>query len=86
MATKITMFTKNNCPECFRAKMLLETCPVEIEIEERNIETDPIYRLILENELNSQSVPTFVVKDENDEVIDIVRGFHEGNLTTAIGL
>jgi len=30
MATKITMFTKNNCPNCMRAKMLFASCPVEI--------------------------------------------------------
>ncbi|WP_410805413.1 glutaredoxin domain-containing protein, partial [Paraburkholderia sp. SIMBA_053] len=36
------MFTKNDCPNCKRAKHFLGFAPVEIELEERNIEENEI--------------------------------------------
>ncbi|PFW61602.1 glutaredoxin domain-containing protein [Bacillus sp. AFS075034] len=86
MANKIIVYTKNNCPNCLRAKMLFESCPVEVEIEERNIEIEPSYRMILENELNSQTLPTFVFRDEYGDLQAVIRGFDEGEIMTELGL
>ena len=41
--TPVTFYTKNNCPQCKGAKMLLES--KKIEYTERNIDEDEGYRL-----------------------------------------
>ncbi|WP_163257908.1 glutaredoxin family protein [Bacillus paranthracis] len=79
MATKITMFTKNNCPNCMRAKMLFASCPVEVEITEINLET-PEGKAHQEI-LGIQTAPTF--EFENGKFI---YGFDEGKLINELGL
>ncbi|WP_346817204.1 glutaredoxin family protein [Bacillus paramobilis] len=74
MATKITMFTKNNCPNCMRAKMLLASCPVEI-----NLETDE--GKAHQEILGIQTAPTFEFENGN-----FIYGFDEGKIITELGL
>jgi glutaredoxin-like protein NrdH len=80
MATKIIMFTKKDCPNCMRAKMLFEDCPVEVELIEKNIETDPDAYLEFVA-LGSNSAPTFKFEDGG-----IVPGFDEGKIMNKLGL
>ncbi|PEI73860.1 glutaredoxin domain-containing protein [Bacillus toyonensis] len=80
MATKIVMFTKNDCPNCKRAKHFLGFAPVEIELEERNIEENEIYKVEAED-LGLMSLPAFKFENGN-----IVRGFEEGKIMNELGL
>lgn len=80
MATKIVMFTKNDCPNCKRAKHFLGFAPVEIDLEERNIEENEIYK-IEADELGLMSLPAFKFEDGT-----IVRGFEEGKIMNKLGL
>ncbi|MFP3415046.1 glutaredoxin domain-containing protein [Bacillus sp. SIMBA_074] len=80
MATKIIMFTKNDCPNCKRAKHFLGFAPVEIELEERNIEENEIYKVEAED-LGLMSLPAFKFENGN-----IVRGFEEGKIMNELGL
>ncbi|MEK4581835.1 glutaredoxin family protein [Bacillus sp. FSL R12-0074] len=80
MATKIIMYTKTDCPNCKRAKHFLGFAPVEIELEERNIEENDIYKAEAEG-LGIMSLPAF--KFENGT---IVRGFEEGKIMNELGL
>ncbi|MBD5797774.1 NrdH-redoxin [Bacillus pseudomycoides] len=80
MATKIIMFTKNECPHCKRAKHFLGFAPVEIELEERNIDKDIDYKNEADD-LGIMSLPAFKFENGN-----IVRGFEEGKIMNELGL
>ncbi len=62
MATKIIMYTGNSCSKCKRAKMMLESCPVDVEIEELNVDSNEKYKDEMK-EIGSYTLPTFVFED-----------------------
>ncbi|MBK5492579.1 glutaredoxin family protein [Bacillus sp. TH13] len=89
---KVKMFTKTVCPTCKIAKQQLSFLPVDVDIEEINIEDDsyvfkdfkgvihdPTY--YLEAHLNSMSTPTFEFESGR-----IVRGYNEGEIREELGL
>lgn len=59
----ITIYTKNNCPQCMMTKRFL--ADKNIPYEEKNIDTEPQYIDWLKSQ-GFQSVP--VVKDLQDKV------------------
>ena len=82
MATKIVMYTKNDCPNCKRAKFMFEACPVEVEIIEINVDnssdTDKVYENLKSNGIHS--LPAFKFENGN-----IVVGFEEGKIMKELG-
>ncbi|MEW9575844.1 glutaredoxin domain-containing protein [Bacillus toyonensis] len=79
---KITVFTKNNCNDCMKLKMMLDNFPSDIatlDITYLNIEDPKNHHHILENDLMTMPV----LKIENDPII---HGFQEGKVTTRLGL
>ncbi|QWI52493.1 glutaredoxin family protein [Bacillus mycoides] len=87
MATKIVIYTGNSCPKCKRAKEMLENCPVEVEIIERNIDESEDARDYLVSIIESNTLPTLVFV-ENNEDKHTFRGFDEniGEIMEALGL
>ncbi|PGB25370.1 NrdH-redoxin [Bacillus toyonensis] len=81
MTTKIVMYTKNDCPNCKRAKFMLQYCPIEVELIERNIEEFEGHKTELEFVLESTTLPTFYFENGT-----IVRGFEEGKIMNELGL
>ncbi|TCW59062.1 glutaredoxin [Bacillus thuringiensis] len=82
MATKIIMYTGSSCSRCKRAKEMLKSCPVEVDIEERNIDKDDDLRQELTLKYASSTLPTFVINS------NIYRGFDEniGKIMEELGL
>lgn len=74
---KITVFTKNNCNDCMKLKMMLDNSPSDITY--LNIEDPKNYHHILENDL--MTMPA--LKIENDPII---HGFQEGKVMTRLGV
>lgn len=85
MATKIIVYTKNACPNCMRAKFMLQNCPVDVELVEINIdEVECNSKELYIEHLKTQrimSMPSFVFEDG-----DIVVGFEEGKIMNKLGL
>lgn len=81
---KITVYTKNRCPECEKVKFNLRYLPQEVKdthtIEYRNIETHPTAGLDLAA-LGYQSVPVTIVEGHEPIV-----GFEFGEIQDAVGL
>lgn len=94
MATKIIMYTGDNCSKCKRAKAMLESCPVDVEIIEKNVDEIPGLKLYMENILDSKTLPTFTYETiekedgENKIKINVLRGFDEniGKIMEHLGL
>ncbi|PFP97646.1 NrdH-redoxin [Bacillus cereus] len=84
MATKIIVYTGNTCSKCKRAKEMLRSCPVDVEIEERNIDDIDKGGLYVEElrQMGSMVLPTLIIKE--DEYF----GFDEniGKIMEALGL
>ncbi|HDX9654322.1 TPA: glutaredoxin family protein [Bacillus wiedmannii] len=82
MATKIVMYTGNECSKCKRAKEMLKNCPVEVDIEELNVDEVPMHRQVLTKVYKSNTLPTFII-DGN-----VYRGFDEniGKIMGHLGL
>ncbi|HHT7143437.1 TPA: glutaredoxin family protein [Bacillus cereus] len=82
MTTKITMFTKNNCPNCNRAKVMFKECPVEVDIEELNVDEVQMHRKVLTEVYESNTLPTFIIGE------NVYRGFDEniGKIMEHLGL
>ncbi|MDR5022687.1 hypothetical protein FOL75_12105 [Bacillus thuringiensis] len=86
---KVKMFTKMVCPTCKVAKQQLSFLPVDVDIEEINIETDSVHvggRLMdadvyLTDILESMATPTFEFESGR-----IVRGFEMGEIMEELGL
>jgi len=79
---EVIMYTKNECPNCARAEMLFNFCPVEISVEKRNIE-DPKEGAKHLAEIKGKdimSVPSFVIDGQ------WIEGFNEGKVKGALGL
>ncbi|MGP2423630.1 glutaredoxin family protein [Bacillus sp. FH] len=87
MATKLIMYTGDNCSKCKRAKEMLQNCPVEVELIERNVDQDEYQKTFLVNELESNTLPTFVLRDGTGG-LKILRGFDEniGKIMEHLGL
>ncbi|PGT89806.1 NrdH-redoxin [Bacillus thuringiensis] len=87
MKMEIIMYTGDNCPKCNRAKVMLESCPVDFDLVERNVDKDAKYKQELTETLNSHTLPTFDIYDGTTR-IDILRGFDEnqGKLRNILGL
>ncbi|WP_180236330.1 glutaredoxin family protein [Bacillus wiedmannii] len=84
MATKIVMYTGENCGKCKRAKEMLSNLPSEIYVTliERNVDENEDHMEVLTKKYNSNTLPTFVIDDE------VYRGFDEniGKIMNALGL
>ncbi|PGM38518.1 glutaredoxin family protein [Bacillus thuringiensis] len=88
---KVKMFTKTVCPTCKIAKQQLSFLPVDVDIEEYNIEDKESYvvvnnveyqsELYLVEVLESMSTPTFEFESGR-----IVRGFGMGEIMEELGL
>lgn len=61
---KIIMYTGNNCGKCKRAKEMFENCPVDVEIEERNVDLVPSHLIVLKEGYGSMSLPVFIIDDK----------------------
>ncbi|SCN11869.1 glutaredoxin family protein [Bacillus wiedmannii] len=82
MATKIVMYTGNNCGKCKRAKEMLNNLPLghEVELIERNVDEDKNNLHVLQAVYKSSSLPTFVIEgkpyigfDENiGKIMDVL--------------
>ncbi|MFK4380209.1 glutaredoxin [Bacillus sp. RC218] len=79
MATKIVVYTKNNCGDCKRAKFMLKHCPVDVEIEEINVELKENEHHIKQQGL--MTLPAFLIEDGN-----IIHRFREGVIMGVLGL
>ncbi|WP_144597418.1 glutaredoxin family protein [Bacillus cereus] len=79
---KIVIYTSNSCSKCKRAKEMLKNCPVEVDIEELNVDETPMHRKVLTKVYESNTLPTFII-DEN-----VYRGFDEniGKIMEHLGL
>lgn len=82
MATKIVMYTGNNCGKCKRAKEMLKNCPVDVEIMTENVDDNETSKRYLTEVLKSNTLPTFVIGEE------VIRGFDEniGKIMELLGL
>ncbi|KAA6457050.1 MULTISPECIES: glutaredoxin family protein [Bacillus cereus group] len=82
MATKIVMYTGNDCGKCKRAKEMLKNCPVEVDIEELNVDETPMHRKVLTKVYESNTLPTFIIGE------NVYRGFDEnvGKIMEHLGL
>ncbi|MEK4501189.1 glutaredoxin family protein [Bacillus sp. FSL R12-0069] len=84
MATKIVMYTGENCGKCKRAKEMLNNLPSEIYVTliERNVDENEDHMEVLTKKYNSNTLPTFVIDDE------VYRGFDEniGKIMGHLGL
>ncbi|WP_000201629.1 glutaredoxin family protein [Bacillus cereus] len=84
MATKIVMYTGENCGKCKRAKEMLASLPPEIYVTliERNVDENEDHMEVLTKKYNSNTLPTFVIDDE------VYRGFDEniGKIMGHLGL
>lgn len=60
---KIIMYTGNECGKCKRAKMMIESCPVEVDLELRNVDEDEKYMRELKDVIKSSSLPTIMIPD-----------------------
>lgn len=61
---KIIMFTKDKCPNCERAKFMLNYSPVPVELEIRNIESGrdaEKYNTQLTEVIKSRTLPTILI-------------------------
>lgn len=94
MATKIVMYTSNSCSKCMRAKEMLSNCPVDVNLEERNVDVDKKHFEQLKEVIRSNSLPTFLIKDthgsieDNGEMYQELIGFDEniGKIMEHLGL
>ncbi|WP_167555517.1 glutaredoxin family protein [Bacillus thuringiensis] len=84
MATKIIMYTGENCGKCKRAKEMFASLPSEIYVTliERNVDENEDHMEVLTKKYNSNTLPTFVIDDE------VYRGFDEniGKIMGHLGL
>ncbi|PEP21726.1 NrdH-redoxin [Bacillus wiedmannii] len=84
MATKIIMYTGNDCGKCKRAKEMFDNLPpgIEIDLTELNVDECKINRDELTRIRKSQTLPTFVIEGE------VYRGFDEniGKIMDVLGL
>jgi len=93
MKINMKMYTQNSCPNCMRAKFMLNNPPegVEVNIEEINIDKNTNAKAYLESVLISNTLPTFTYESKvignNEEKIkiNVIRGFNEGELMEALG-
>jgi len=76
---EIVMFTKNDCPNCRRADMLFEYCPVDISILKKNVDKSETFAKELK-EKDIMSVPSFVINGK------WIEGFNEGKIKEELGL
>ncbi|AZU99804.1 thioredoxin domain [Bacillus phage DK3] len=70
---KIIMYTKDKCPNCERAKFMLNYSPVPVDLEIRNIESGKdaeLHKSVLVNMIKSNSLPTLLIPDKNGSFDD----------------
>lgn len=94
---KIIMYTKDKCPNCERAKFMLNYSPVPVDLEIRNIESgrdaEKNYEFLTKT-MRSNTVPSFLIPDAHgsyhveDGVYEGYHGFDEnlGRLQEVLGL
>ncbi|WP_144561665.1 glutaredoxin family protein [Bacillus mycoides] len=94
MATKIVMYTGDNCGKCNAAKVHLGNLPPhikdEVTIIEINVDETKYQRDYVVNELKSNTLPTFELfkTEDYNEKPEVLRGFDEniGKIMDALGL
>jgi glutaredoxin len=67
---RIHLYTEPGCSACTEAKSFLQSCG--IAFEERNVRHDPEFLRILQDELDSCTLPTLVAGDT------LITGFDRG--------
>ena len=91
---KIVIYTSNSCPKCKRAKEMLKNCPVEVELELRNVDEEPTFKDDLVR-FRSMSLPTLLIESEDGfledihgQQWDVLTGFEEnmGRIMEYLGL
>ncbi|AFQ14648.1 hypothetical protein P9133_31940 [Bacillus thuringiensis] len=98
---KVKMFTKTVCPTCKIAKHQLSFLPVDVDIEEINIETsDEIFTAtVIDTDFGGHKSKDFNAQDYLTDVLEsmstptfefesgrIVRGFEMGEIAEELGL
>ncbi|PFA75856.1 glutaredoxin family protein [Bacillus cereus] len=93
MATKIVMYTGNNCGKCKRAKEMFARLPehIEVELVEKNVDENEKYMYHLKEVIESNTLPTFIYHehDKNGNLKrHVLRGFDEniGKIMEVLGL
>lgn len=99
MTIKIKMFTKTVCPTCKIAKQQLSFLPVDVDIEEINIETSTLKFEVPIGEFDSEgfkegNAEDFMINTLNSmstptflfEDGTVIRGFEMGQLQEKLGL
>ncbi|UOX99349.1 thioredoxin domain-containing protein (plasmid) [Bacillus cereus] len=94
MATKIIMYTGDNCSKCKAAKVHLGNLPPhikeEVTIIEINVDETKYQRDYVVNELKSNTLPTFELfkTEDYNEKPEVLRGFDEniGKIMEHLGL
>ena len=92
---EVVMFTKDNCPNCERAKMLFEYCPVEIKLIKFNI--SPLGNGQSRIDENGDSYSSYEVQEvlKNNDIMSVpsfkingewIEGFNEGKIKEELGL
>ncbi|TBX83932.1 hypothetical protein E0M29_27945 [Bacillus cereus] len=79
---KITVFTKNNCNDCMKLKIMLDNFPSDVavlDVTYLNVEEPKNAHYIKKHDL--MTMPSLII--ENDPVI---HGFQEGKVMTRLGL
>lgn len=79
---KIIVFTKNNCNDCKRLKMMLDNFPSDVavlDVTYLNVEEPKNAHYIKKHDL--MTMPSLII--ENDPVI---HGFQEGKVMTRLGV
>lgn len=84
---KIVMYTKNNCPNCNRAKFMLSCAPIDVEVIERNIDEDENAKVECVDILESKTLPTLIFDSGKDNQ-RVYRGWEEhfGKIQEELGI
>jgi len=92
---EIIMFTKNDCPNCKRAEMLFQFCPIEIKLHKFNI--TPLENGQSRIDSNGDSYSSYEVQEllKTNNIMSVpsfningkwIEGFNEGKIKEELGL
>ncbi|MCR6795726.1 glutaredoxin family protein [Bacillus paranthracis] len=79
---KITVFTKNNCNDCMKLKMMLDNFPSDVatlDVIYFNVEKPENAHFIEAYDL--MTMPSLIIENE-----PVIHGFQEGKVMTRLGV
>lgn len=79
---KITVFTKNNCNDCKRLKMMLDNFPSDVavlDVTYLNVEEPKNAHYIKKHDL--MAMPSLIIEDD-----PVIHGFQEGKVMSRLGV